>query len=155
MKFLIRDVDFSDAEMLLAWRNEPEVRKFSHFQGIISKKEHLDWLHRRLNLLPSQPFWIFENELGMVGATRFDFNPVQKHFEISITINSMHRGQGLGKRVLDLAITNFLRIYPGGNLYAETHQDNKASRMLFLGCGFKEIESSKNFLVFERIANTN
>ena len=55
MKFLIRDVDFSDAEMLLAWRNEPEVRKFSHFQGIISKKEHLDWLHRRLNLLPSQP----------------------------------------------------------------------------------------------------
>ena len=155
MELLLRNVEFSDAEMLFAWRNEPEVRKFSHFKGLISKQEHIDWLKARLNLLQSQPFWIFENELGKVGATRFDFNPVLRHFEISITINSLLRGQGFGKQVLDLAIENCLTIHPGVNLYAQAHLDNVASKILFLGCGFKELERQNEFLVFARTANPN
>jgi RimJ/RimL family protein N-acetyltransferase len=155
MELLIREVTIQDSDLLLAWRNEAEVRKFSHQQKVISRQEHSEWFNNRLKHLPLQPFWMFENDEEAVGFVRFDFDSIQNHFEISITINSLLRGKGFGKRILSLSIENCISLNSGIDLYAEAHQDNKASQLLFLNCGFKEIESHNEFLIFKRFTDFN
>ena len=155
MEILIRDVTVADADVLHSWRNEAQVQRISRQQRPISNREHVAWLSDRLSLLPSQPFWMFENEMVNIGIVRFDFDLVLKHFEISITINPLLRGRGFGESILNLAIENCLIKHPGANFYAEAHQDNHASRQLFLNCGFEEIKPNGKFLVFKRITNSN
>ena len=153
MELLMRDVVIADAEVLLAWRNESKVQKISRRQGFISIQEHLAWLSNRLSLTPNEPFLIFETEMEKVGIVRFDFDHALNHFEISISINPLLWGKGFGKRILNLAITQCLIAHPNAIFYAEAHQENYASRRLFLNCGFEEIESHGKFLVFKRITN--
>ena len=155
MELLMRDVSITDAKVLLAWRNELDVQKVSRRHEHLSSQEHSEWLTNRLKLLPDQPFWIFESKAIKVGIVRFDFDFALKHFEISITVNSELRGKGFGKIILPLAIENCLARHPSTDFYAEAHQDNIASRLLFLKCGFEEIEPRDNYLVFKRIANSN
>ena len=151
----MRDADIHDSEVLHECRNEAKVRKYSRHQEIISVQQHSAWLGKRLSLIPSQPFWMFENDRSLVGFTRFDFDTSLKHFEISITINPLQRGMGFGKRILSSSIEKCLALNSDVDLYAETHVDNKASRLIFLHCGFREFEPQGKFLIFKRIADSN
>ena len=151
----MRDVRIHDSEVLREWRNEAEVRKYSRYQEIISEQQHSVWLGKRLSLLPSQPFWMFENDKESIGITRFDFDSNLNHYEVSITINPLLRGKGFGKRILSPSIEKCLALNSGADLYAEAHEDNKASQLIFLKCGFREFESHAKFLVFKRIADSN
>ena len=155
MELLMRDVSITDSELLLAWRNEANVQKVSRQKRHLSIREHSEWLSTRLSLLSNQPFLIFETEGLKVGIVRFDFDFVLKHFEINITVNPLLRGKGFGKSILKLAIDNCITKHPGTDFYAEVHKNNSASRVLFLKCGFKELEPRGEFLVFKRITNSN
>jgi RimJ/RimL family protein N-acetyltransferase len=155
MELLMRDVVIHDSEVLREWRNEAEVRKFSRHHEVISVQQHSAWLGKRLNLIPSQPFWMFDYDRILVGFTRFDFDSNLKHFKISITINPLLRGKGFGKRILSTSIEKFLTLNSGVDLYAEAHEDNKASRLIFLNCGFREYEPHGKFLIFKRTADSN
>ena len=151
----MRDVTSKDSQKLLEWRNEPGIRKFSRSQGFISKKSHSEWLGNRLKLIPEQPFWIFENDLGIIGFIRFDLNLALLHFEISIVVDPKLRGKGFGRIILTHAVETCLARNPGFNLYAEAHIENLTSHLLFLKCGFQKCELKKDFLVFKRSANPN
>ena len=151
----MRDVAIQDSEVLLEWRNQAEVRKFSRNQGLISKDSHAQWFKTRLKQVPNEPFWIFENSLGRVGFVRFDFDIASKYFEISIVINPAMRGKGLGKIVLELAIANCIERNPGSIFFAEAHKKNLSSQLLFLKCGFQEFAINGEFLAYRRIASHN
>ena len=151
----MRDVVIQDSEVLLEWRNHREVRMFSRNQGLISKETHEQWLKNRLKSVLNEPFWMFENSLGKIGFTRFDFDPNSNHYEISILINPAMRGKGFGKIVLNLAIENCVARNPESTFFAEAHTNNLSSKSLFLKCGFQEFELGGEFLVFKRIANHN
>jgi RimJ/RimL family protein N-acetyltransferase len=155
MELVMRDVSITDSALLLGWRNGADVQKVSRQKGHLSIREHSEWLSTRISLIPNEPFLIFETEILKVGIVRFDFDLVLKHFEVSITVNPLLRGKGYGKRILKLAIDNCITKHPGTDFYAEVHKNNSASRVLFLKCGFKELEPRGEFLVFKRITNSN
>jgi RimJ/RimL family protein N-acetyltransferase len=155
MDLLMRDVTFQDSYDIYELRNEPEVRKYSRNEDLISQESHSIWLIERLKQIPDQPFWAFENHLGKVGFTRFDLNSTLKHFEISITINLNLRGRGFGKLILNQSIESCTAQNPSANFYAETHIDNLASTLLFQNCGFQKSEIKGNFLVLRRTASVN
>ena len=106
-------------------------------------------------LILKQPFWIFENDLGIIGFIRFDLNLALLHFEISIVVDPKLRGKGFGRIILTHAVETCLARNPGFNLYAEAHIENLTSHLLFLKCGFQKCELKKDFLVFKRSANPN
>jgi RimJ/RimL family protein N-acetyltransferase len=153
MNLLMRDVTAQDSAELFEWRNEIGVRKFSHNQEPISKREHTSWLFNRLNNLTREPFWVFEEGLQKVGIVRFDFKAEFNHFAISIMTNPSLRSRGYGKIILNQAIEKYLESNPKANFYAEVHENNVTSKLLFLNAGFQEIKVENNFLIFKRIAN--
>jgi ribosomal protein S18 acetylase RimI-like enzyme len=155
MEYVMRDATFNDADMLLKWRNQSEVRKFSRTQKIIPQDVHNSWLLCRLKSLPSQPFWIFESAIEKLGMARIDLGETTEQFRISIIIDPMHRGAGHGRNLLPMAISEFLLLYPGEDIYAEIHKENTISHKLFISCQFQEVRESNNFLILKRITNLN
>jgi RimJ/RimL family protein N-acetyltransferase len=155
MDLRIRSATIQDSRNLLEWRNEAGVREYSHDPGLISKQRHEDWLVHRLRLLSIEPFWIFENELGNIGFVRFDLNVALNYFEVSIIVNPLFRGMGYGRIILNRAIEKCLAEHSGVSFLAEAHENNQASKKLFINSGFKEVGHKKNFLVFKRTANLN
>lgn len=151
----MRNVTFHDSLELLGWRNETQVSKYSHSKGLISLEAHTKWIRERLDLLPMQPFWIFENGLNNVGFTRFDRSLDLEEFVISIVINPSLRGKGFGTTILNMSIERCLEENFGIDFYAEAHRDNPASQAIFLKCGFHEVGASGDFLGFKRFANAN
>ncbi len=149
----MRDATFNDADVLLEWRNQAEVRKFSRTQQFIPEDVHRGWLISRLRSLPSQPFWIFESAAEMFGMVRIDLDEATERFKISIIIDPTCRGAGHGRNLLSLAVSEFLLIYPYTNLYAEIHKANKISYKLFVSCQFQEVEEINDFLILKRITN--
>lgn len=145
----MRNVNQSDAAILLEWRNLPEVRKFSKQREKISRVNHEDWLAKRLDLLPAQPFWMFESDSISLGTTRFDLNPTLPNFKISISVNPDFRRRGIGKQILQSSIKFCQGDNPGAHFSAEAHTSNKISQQLFLGCGFRYSANKGEFLVYE------
>ena len=45
----LRPATIEDADVLLKWRNDPEVRKFCHTTEIIEIENHISWLNKVLN----------------------------------------------------------------------------------------------------------
>ena len=151
----MRDVTAQDLVELFEWRNEVEVRNFSHNQEPISQIDHTSWFLNRLKTLTREPFWVFEEGLNKIGIVRFDFKPEFNHFAVSIIINPSLRGRGYGKIILKKAIEKYLTTNPVANFHAEVHKDNVTSKLLFLDAGFQEISVEDNFSIFKRIANFN
>lgn len=151
----MRDVTVQDSPDLLAWRNEIDVRKFSRNQREISELVHRNWLVNRLDRLPGEPFWAFENGAEKIGFIRFEFNPILNHHEISISVNPSLRGRGYGRVILNHAIEKFWEAGSAQSLYAEIHRENEVSKSLFVASGFMEFGSDKHFLFFKRDASFN
>lgn len=71
---LLRDIDANELEMMLAWRNAPNVRSNMYTKHEISLQEHLKWwecIHLRKN----QQYFMYEFDgkpAGIVGFTDLD-----------------------------------------------------------------------------------
>ena len=155
MDLHMRDATIQDSQEMLKWRNEAEVRRFSHSKELIAEEDHNLWLKSRLILLPSEPFWVFENELGKIGFIRLDFDGKFNHFKVSILLNPIFRGKGYGKVILNKSMKKSLEIKHVESFYAETHVDNQASKSLFLNNGFQELGNFNNFLLLKKFTNFN
>ena len=151
----MRDATIQDSQEMLKWRNEAEVRRFSHSKELIAEEDHNLWLKSRLILLPSEPFCVFENELGKIGFIRLDFDGEFNHFKVSILLNPIFRGKGYGKVILNKSMKKSLEIKHVESFYAETHVDNQASKSLFLNNGFQELGNFNNFLLLKKFTNFN
>jgi len=109
----------ADAELLLAWRNDPETRRFSRDQRDIPEAEHYQWLAKTSVLLAEQD--------GMpVGTCRVDSDGW-----VSLTVAPERRGKGYGRVMLRQLILGSL-----GTLFASVHAANVASLIVFLKNGF-------------------
>lgn len=70
--YYIRDMVSSDLDMVLNWRNHPDVRNFMYSQHEISKVEHQDWFKSAL-ISDSRHLLIFvlnDEPMGFIGFTR-------------------------------------------------------------------------------------
>ena len=132
----VRPWQASDADLLLSWRNDPVTRTWSRNSDPIPEPVHLEWFAAAMEDDGRCGYVIVDDDRA-VGHVRFDIDLESSSAEISIVLDPLRTGQGLGRRSLGLAIESFSKEHPGiHRLTATTHADNVRSTRLFVGMGF-------------------
>jgi RimJ/RimL family protein N-acetyltransferase len=133
----LRRVTESDADLILAWANDPETRAASFHPDPIDPSGHVRWLAARL-ASPTTSFWIGESDDGPpIGQVRVEADGGAVG-EISISVAPDARGHGFGRALLLAAVDEAGRTLPVRRLLARVRLDNPASLALFAGAGFRE-----------------
>jgi RimJ/RimL family protein N-acetyltransferase len=114
-----------DAELLFAWRNDPETRVNSVNTDPVSWDGHCNWLRASLQN-PDRDLLIAEVGGVPVGTVRIDRGD---ETELSWTVAPDHRGNGIGKAMVALAC-------PNGEVIAQIKPENIASRRIAASTGF-------------------
>lgn len=115
-----------DAELLLGLRNDPLTQANSIHGAPANAVEHLKWLER-LRADDSRQLLIAEENGIPVGSVRID--RLATGSEISYTVSPAHRGKGVGKMMVSLAIE--LAVRP---VTARIKPSNRASKAIAVAC---------------------
>lgn len=127
----LRLATFDDADYLLDLKNDPVMRKFAvATHNKIKKKDHLKWLEQNIGGI-----YIITQRGWMVGMMRIADG------EVSINIDPVFRGQGIGSKVLK-------KFCPKG-VWAKIVDGNVASMNIFLKNGFKIVDHKDNYYILE------
>lgn len=127
--------------MLLAWRNDPETRRWSRTTDSVTFDEHRAWLGRVL-ADPSRLLLVAEDDSGPVGTVRWD-DEGGRLWEVSVTVAPERRGVGLAGLLLaagERALRD--RVVLPVTLLAVVHEDNAASNRLFSRAGYELCDDS-------------
>jgi len=92
---VLRPATMEDAQVIFAWRNDPQTRASSLTPGEVWWPEHMAWLRSSLSH-PDRALLIAEQDGEPVGTVRIDRD------ELSWTVAPEHRGRGIGKQMLSL-----------------------------------------------------
>jgi UDP-2,4-diacetamido-2,4,6-trideoxy-beta-L-altropyranose hydrolase len=133
----LRLADSDDEGWLLKVQQHPLTRRFFLNAAIPTADEHHDWMRRAL-ADPRRLLLIVEANGEFVGSVRLDRLSEKKgraRHEVSIAIDPMWYGRGIGSAALRLVRT----LMAGAILDATILPDNKVSRALFAGAGFAAV----------------
>jgi RimJ/RimL family protein N-acetyltransferase len=150
MNIQMRVVTLSDMGQILSWRNSEDCVKYSKSNSAISVSQHKDWFEARILRNSGEPYFIFALDNQDIGTVRFDYvESNSKIFVTSIIMNPDLYGRGYGSKILSLAINHALNDFPHMELTAEIHQQNIASRKIFLKNHFTLIDKGTVFGVYK------
>lgn len=96
----LRDLKSNDKDMILQWRNKPEVAKYMYTDHDISREEHNRWFERIINA-PKCRYWIIvcdQIDVGLVNIYEID-EKNQRCFWAFYVADSSVRGKGVGSFV--------------------------------------------------------
>lgn len=154
-KLQLRPAYFSDAAILLQWRNDPVTRQASRSQAEVSPDGHQLWLERLLKNT-EQRLWIAQIDgvpIGTVRADRSQWGEANAGdcFEVSWTLAPVARGQRLaGVMVQQLILRLESWVRREGRVRAEIRPENIASIQVALRAGMQQVGQVDDVLVFER-----
>ena len=133
----VRPARTEDADLLLAWANDPVTRAASFSSAVIDRPDHLRWLAERL-ASPRTRLYIGELDGVPVGQVRFDLGP-DGTAGGGISVAPAMRGRGLGRALLRAGVTAIWAdpAFAGVTLVARVRVDNARSLRLFEGVGFR------------------
>lgn len=125
-----------DAELLLAWRNDPDTRRWSRSHDAVDLATHRRWLADSLDR-DDRLLLVVADARGPVGTVRWDRDG--SGWEVSITVAPERRGEGLALPMLR-AGEDALRARTGAGtaVTAVVHTRNHASARLFARAGYGE-----------------
>ena len=97
----LRPARFDDADLLLEWRNHPDVRRQFFHTDVVERDAHVDWLR---GVLESNRHRLFVAEIDgiPVGTARLDLEDGRA--EISVTVAPGRWGTGIGSTLIALAV---------------------------------------------------
>jgi RimJ/RimL family protein N-acetyltransferase len=129
----IRPATMNDARMLLRWKNDPVVRKFSIISHEkIKLRDHIKWLSKNID------------NIVIIGDNFGDMR-IEPDGEVSIRIDKKFRGKGVGSEALKI-----LEIIPG-KFYAKIVYGNNASYHLFRKSGFVATRHYQDYIIMEKV----
>ena len=132
----IRSVEKRDCLDLWKWRNDYKTILYSISKSFVSYPRHYKWFNNIIKKTDVEIFIAYDkkgkNKIGMV---RFE-KKARRAIEVSINMNPIFRGKGLGGQFLSASISNFLKRAPGFVINARVLIDNYRSKRLFESCGF-------------------
>lgn len=136
MEGYLRAAAEEDVDLLFAWANEPLVRQNAFSTKEILYEEHKTWFGRILNDKNStQYLYVYAGEA--IGQIRIQIDG--QIAEISYSVCAQKRGQGHGKRMLQLLCEKVKQEFPDvKRLVGQVKPDNIASQAAFRNAGFLE-----------------
>jgi UDP-2,4-diacetamido-2,4,6-trideoxy-beta-L-altropyranose hydrolase len=136
----LRPVSDKDCKLIWCWSNEPTTRKASFQTALISWEDHTQWFQQKLQDLDCY-FWIAMNEQDQpIGQVRLEAISPQVA-QISISIDTEYRRNGLGTHLLTLGVQTFLSQTQFLSISAWIKSDNLASCQMFEKVDFIKIGS--------------
>ncbi|MBI3515845.1 MAG: GNAT family N-acetyltransferase [Proteobacteria bacterium] len=139
----LRSATMADARLLLDWRNDTQTRANSRQHGLVVWHAHLDWLATVL-CDPARELLIAELNGVAVGTVRLDTR--EDDTVLSWTVAPEHRGKGLGRRMVELAVDRV----PHRRLTAEIAIGNERSMAIAKAAGFQLDHSAGDMMVWLR-----
>ena len=139
-----RNVSFDDAQTLLAWRNDPEVRSVSFHNSPIETHEHEAWLTKSL-AMPERILLMAEDQQGNpIGKVQIDFTSDQMgSVMIGIVVGLENRSKGMGTVLIEKATTAlFVAEKNVQQIVAQIKPGNFASERAFRKAGFVSKQST-------------
>ena len=131
----VRHARLSDEALLLTWANDPETRQNSFSPDPISAETHRRWFRNCLRDLDGCRLYVVETEEGIpVGQVRFERQELA--WEISYSLAPHFRRRGLGRPLLEIALSKMRSDYPGALVLGRVKPDNLLSRKIFKSLGF-------------------
>ena len=96
MKVEVVTANITHSRSIWEWRNDPITRSMSRSKDLVSWEDHSNWFQKTL-ANPNRIMYVGISEQLPIGIVRFDIiNNLEDSFEISININPLQRGKGLG-----------------------------------------------------------
>ena len=136
----LRPATLDDADLLLAWANDPVTRTSGFHPRPIAPDEHRAWLETQLGATATRLY------IGLAGAVpigqlRLARGPDDRT-ELSISVAPEARGRGFGRHLLaaGLLAAGADPALAGTTLIARVRPQNRASLALFHGAGFAELD---------------
>lgn len=140
----LRAVTMADAEILLAWRNDPNTRQSSHNSGEIELDSHRAWLEDSLNKPEQRRLWMAEIAGIAVGTCRAD--RVNSAWTLSWTVAPEARGQGAAYQMVSELIKHL-----DAPLLAEVKVGNIASMKVAERAGFVVEKEERGLLFYKKM----
>ena len=139
--FFLREAKTNqDALHLFDWVNDDEVRKNSLNTNQISIIDHFTWFQAKTKSEITKIYILTDEFDSAIGQIRVDkFN---EYYEIDYSISKAYRGRGLGKKIVELLITQMGNL----NFLAKVKKTNQASNKVFINNGF-ELQKEENELM--------
>ena len=135
----LRDLGWNDREMILEWRNQPEVADYMYTDHTILPDEHEKWFHRIMQD-PTCRYWVIVcdgQDVGLVNLTNIDLKNRRCYWGFYIASGDT-RGKGVGSFV-EYSMLNYVFETLGLNkLCCEVFSMNEAVVRMHQGFGFKQ-----------------
>ena len=145
---VLRPATSADRALLLEWRNDQDVVRYSLSGRPVAAAEHANWLTARL-AEPAPRLWIAEEAGEPVGQVRVDLE--DETGTVSISVAPAHRGRGVGSRMLWALVIEMEADAAVRSLLALVHGENTASLRSFERAGFSDTgRQRRGFVVLER-----
>lgn len=140
-KVILREVEEDDLDLIVKWRNDPEILKWLFSYLPLCEAKQRKWYEKYLNDDTQQTFIIKAKEektpIGTIGLTDIDYK--NQKAELTIIIGEKeYRGRGLGGEALKLLVKFAFNEMNLRKIKALVFSDNVKAIILYEKCGFKE-----------------
>lgn len=135
----VRLANKNDKYDIFCWRNDEHTINMSFEMSKIDWQQHCIWFNRILDDENKMLLICEDEKRNPIGVVRFDI--VKSQATVSINLNPIMRGRGLGQKALTSCISFFNDSHHEINiLLAEIKTNNIASIKSFAGAGFVELD---------------
>lgn len=136
----IRKVTKEDCDLLLQWRNNPEVYKYALNPNPVNRDEHVQWFERQL--ISNRCFFY----IGMIdgvtcGSVRYQLNEKLDEAEVSISVAPEFWGKGIAFEMMALAELNLKAESSVKIIHATVLNENVSSMKLFQKSQFNPVQT--------------
>ena len=130
------DLELEEKEMILKWRNHPEIRKWMYNQDEIKLEEHLNFIES-LKSRKDKLYFLVKKEEEFIGVIDFTQLVEKKSVHMGIYSNPNLKGNGkiLLNKIIDYSFNN-LKVE---RIFSEGLMENEKAYILYKSFNFKDI----------------
>lgn len=140
----LRDACQRDIAITFRWANDPRAREASLDNRLIPASKHIEWFNQSI-LGGKSKVYVAEVQSVPVGLVRFE--PMDRAFRLSYSVDPDFRGNGISKRMLRLALSKLQSSVP---IFAQVKGENIASRKILEALGFEILDASSLLVTYQR-----
>ena len=136
---IYRPITESDTDMVLNWRNNPDIKKYFFYRKDITRQEHLNWLRNKVDKgFVIQFIVIVKKTDTPIGSVYFrDIDHETKSAEYGIFIGEKEaRGKGYGLEIATRMISYFFEVLKYEKLYLQAVSSNFTAIKCYSKAGF-------------------